>query len=67
MSSPVGADGVIRVERGEAGEEELAAIVALLSLLARGRQAHGLRPGRPVGRGWRPEEEGPYRAPHSWR
>ncbi|WP_406134670.1 acyl-CoA carboxylase subunit epsilon [Streptomyces sp. NBC_01089] len=66
MSSPARTEDVIRVERGEADEEELAALVALLSFLARGEELPKTRPGRPAAHGWRPREEGSYRAPHSW-
>ncbi|NDZ81617.1 acyl-CoA carboxylase subunit epsilon [Streptomyces sp. SID10853] len=67
MSSPERTGDVIRVERGEADEEELAAVVALLSFLTRGEEPREPRPGRPSAQGWRPRDEGPYRAPHSWR
>ncbi|MEW2572440.1 acyl-CoA carboxylase epsilon subunit [Streptomyces sp. NPDC047070] len=58
----------IRVEKGHAGPEELAAVTALL--LARAASApaeaptHGTRPKA----GWRRLERTPgFRAPHSWQ
>ncbi|MGY0490694.1 acyl-CoA carboxylase subunit epsilon [Streptomyces sp. WG-D5] len=72
MSSPVRTDAVVRVERGNADDEELAAVVALLTLLARGEDGgdgagDGRGSARAATRRWRPQEEGLYRAPHSWR
>ncbi|MFE3253174.1 acyl-CoA carboxylase epsilon subunit [Streptomyces sp. NPDC059209] len=60
-----GAPAVLRLERGRADEDELAAVaVVLLALRARGRVA----PGREESRQWnwwsRP---GSYVAPGSWR
>ncbi|MEU6283708.1 acyl-CoA carboxylase subunit epsilon [Streptomyces sp. NPDC047028] len=58
----------IRVEKGQAGPEEVAAITAVL--LARAAAAPELAPvrrGRPRA-GWRRLEREPgFRAPHSWR
>ncbi|MEV7020219.1 acyl-CoA carboxylase subunit epsilon [Streptomyces sp. NPDC093991] len=67
MSHQVRTDAVVRVERGAAGEEELAAVCALLSVLA--RRAQGPKPTtRPTAAwGWRHQEKPPYRAPYSWR
>ena len=57
----------IRVEKGHAGPEEVAAITAIL--LARAASAPAESPshrGRPKA-GWRRlEREGGFRAPHSW-
>ncbi|MDQ0789413.1 hypothetical protein QFZ63_002684 [Streptomyces sp. B3I7] len=59
----------IRVEKGHAGPEEVAAITAVLLARAAARQeapAPGHR-GRPRA-GWRRlERENGFRAPHSWR
>ncbi|GJF25242.1 MULTISPECIES: acyl-CoA carboxylase subunit epsilon [Streptomyces] len=60
----------IRVEKGTAGPEEVAAITALLVARAAARPveiapAHG---GGRVRAGWRRLEREPgFRAPHSWR
>ncbi|MEU6348748.1 acyl-CoA carboxylase subunit epsilon [Streptomyces sp. NPDC047072] len=55
----------IRVEKGHAEPEEVAAITAVL--LARAA-AHPTEPARPHPKaGWRRlEREGGFRAPHSW-
>ncbi|MEU6540488.1 acyl-CoA carboxylase subunit epsilon [Streptomyces sp. NPDC047000] len=61
-----GGASALRVERGQASEEELAAItVVLLALRAGGTTDAGGRPGAGRAR-WR---NGPdtYKAPHSWR
>ncbi|WP_327268191.1 acyl-CoA carboxylase subunit epsilon [Streptomyces sp. NBC_01218] len=64
--SVTSAESVLRVEKGHAAPEELAAITAVLLARAAGR------PG-PVGRrremaGWRRLERTPgFRAPHSWQ
>ncbi|WP_165987636.1 acyl-CoA carboxylase epsilon subunit [Streptomyces sp. YIM 98790] len=64
---------LVRVEKGEASEEELAAVTALL--LARAQAAGGAdddraaagRDGRSTA-GWRRLERTPgFRAPHSWQ
>jgi len=57
----------IRVEKGHAEPEEVAAITAVLLARAAAQptpeQAHGRRPKA----GWRRlEREGGFRAPHSW-
>ncbi|MET9257254.1 acyl-CoA carboxylase epsilon subunit [Streptomyces sp. NPDC048182] len=66
MSTP---DIDIRVEKGHAGPEEVAAITALLLARAAARPAE-IAPaatGR-VRAGWRRLEREPgFRAPHSWR
>ncbi|WP_394425906.1 acyl-CoA carboxylase subunit epsilon [Streptomyces sp. SGAir0957] len=54
----------IRVERGRASDEELAALtVVLLALRAKARRAER-RPGNRRSRQLRMDD---YRAPHSWR
>ncbi|WP_422397023.1 acyl-CoA carboxylase epsilon subunit [Streptomyces gobiensis] len=60
---------LVRVEKGEASDEELAAVTALL--LARAASGQGARrdarPG-PTVAGWRRLERTPgFRAPHSWQ
>ncbi|CAM3121774.1 acyl-CoA carboxylase epsilon subunit [Streptomyces albus] len=59
---------VVRVERGRAAPEELAAVTALL--LARAAAVHAARPRRrrTTKAGWRrPERRLGFRAPHSWQ
>ncbi|MFF4247783.1 acyl-CoA carboxylase subunit epsilon [Streptomyces sp. NPDC001822] len=61
------ADSVLRVEKGEAGPEELAAITAVLLARAAGRTEAPVRRGRDTA-GWRRLERTPgFRAPHSWQ
>ncbi|MER7000743.1 acyl-CoA carboxylase subunit epsilon [Streptomyces sp. NPDC000410] len=67
MSSQARTDAVIRVERGGPDEEELAAVCALLSILARRTEQQESSPRTPTARGWRRQENPPYRAPLSWR
>jgi hypothetical protein len=61
---------LVRVEKGQAEPEELAAVTALLLARAASRP-HEVRPGRAERRtkaGWsRLERTGGFRAPHSWR
>ncbi|MEU9982390.1 acyl-CoA carboxylase subunit epsilon [Streptomyces sp. NPDC050856] len=59
---------VLRVERGQATEEELAAVaVTLFSVLAKRADRPAGDAGRSVAR-WRRWDRTPaYRAPHSWR
>ncbi|THA30343.1 acyl-CoA carboxylase subunit epsilon [Streptomyces sp. A1277] len=60
-----GAGDLLRVERGRAGAEEVAALtVLLLGLRARGRRRQG-EALEPQWRRW--PEPRPYRAPGSWR
>ncbi|MFD3525713.1 acyl-CoA carboxylase subunit epsilon [Streptomyces sp. NPDC058653] len=63
-------NSLLRVERGQAGPEELAAITAVLMARAASRTDAGAAPGR-RGRstaGWRRLERTPgFRAPHSWQ
>ncbi|GAA2464033.1 acyl-CoA carboxylase epsilon subunit [Streptomyces macrosporus] len=67
MPSP--ATDVVRVEKGQASEEELAAVTALL--LARAathtRPAASARPRRTPAPWRRPERIPTYHAPHSWQ
>ncbi|OIK06044.1 hypothetical protein BIV23_09985 [Streptomyces monashensis] len=60
-----GAESVARVERGGASAEELAAIVALLSALAR-RERQSVHAERTAAR-WRRGRRAVFQAPHSWR
>lgn len=66
MTTPATAS-LLRVEKGHAEPEELAAITAVLLARAAARQAEPAHPRRtPVG--WRRlERENGFRAPHSWR
>lgn len=58
-------ENVLRVERGQAGEVELAALTAvLIALRARGRA----EPERPPRLGWNWWKQArDYTPPHSWR
>ncbi|MGW8066207.1 acyl-CoA carboxylase epsilon subunit [Streptomyces ziwulingensis] len=60
-------EGVLRIERGEAGEEELAAVaVVLCAVLAARPEGGGDAPPRIPS--WRGERFGVlYRSPYSWR
>ncbi|WKX72798.1 acyl-CoA carboxylase subunit epsilon [Streptomyces sp. XD-27] len=61
---------LVRVEKGHADAEELAAVTAvLLARAASARQgAHGVRPVRRNTAGWRRlERQSGFRAPHSWQ
>ncbi|MFD5877016.1 acyl-CoA carboxylase subunit epsilon [Streptomyces sp. NPDC060322] len=69
MNDPRGAGTVVRVERGRADDEELAAVtVVLLSLLA-GRTEQGAaeaeRPDTVRWRRW--DRSAAFRGPHSWQ
>ncbi len=61
---------LVRVEKGQAEPEELAAVTALLLARAASRPQEG-RPARGIRRdkaGWRRlERTGTFHAPHSWR
>ncbi|MDG9721003.1 acyl-CoA carboxylase epsilon subunit [Streptomyces sp. DH24] len=61
-----GAEAVLRVERGQAGEEELAALTAVLLALRAGGRAEPEQPPTTLGWSWwkRPEH---YEPPRSWR
>jgi len=69
------ADRLVRVERGQANDEELAAITALLLARAAAGARHGRIGGagdraehRPTKARWRRLERTPgFRAPHSWQ
>jgi hypothetical protein len=66
VSTP--ADSLVRVERGHADPEELAALTAIL--LARAAAGETAAPAGPVRStaGWRRLERTPgFRAPHSWQ
>ncbi|MET4926830.1 acyl-CoA carboxylase subunit epsilon [Streptomyces sp. PSRA5] len=70
-NSPLRADSsLLRVERGQAGPEELAAITAVLMARAAARtgaDATSAHRGRSTA-GWRRLERTPgFRAPHSWQ
>ncbi|MEV6587905.1 acyl-CoA carboxylase subunit epsilon [Streptomyces acidicola] len=57
----------IRVEKGHAEPEEVAAITAVLLARAAAQPAAPVHRGR-LRAGWRRlEREGGFRAPHSWR
>ncbi|MYS21479.1 Acyl-CoA carboxylase epsilon subunit [Streptomyces sp. DvalAA-14] len=66
MSTP--ADSLVRVEKGHADAEELAALTAIL--LARAAAGESPAPAAPARStaGWRRLERTPgFRAPHSWQ
>ncbi|ARF64511.1 MULTISPECIES: acyl-CoA carboxylase subunit epsilon [Streptomyces] len=61
------AESVLRVEKGHAAPEELAAITAVLMARAAAQPAAPARRGRDTA-GWRRLERTPgFRAPHSWQ
>jgi len=63
-----GATGVVRVEKGQASEEELAAVTALLLARAAAHTRPAPRHPRRSTAPWRRLERTPgYRAPHSWQ
>ncbi|THA32002.1 acyl-CoA carboxylase subunit epsilon [Streptomyces sp. A1277] len=66
--SPATAESVLRVEKGLADPEELAAITAVLLARAAAQPAESpARRGRDTA-GWRRLERTPgFRAPHSWQ
>jgi hypothetical protein len=65
VSTP--ADSLVRVEKGHAAPEEVAAITALLLARAAAAPAAPARPARSTA-GWRRLERTPgFRAPHSWQ
>ncbi|MET9954120.1 acyl-CoA carboxylase subunit epsilon [Streptomyces sp. NPDC006339] len=66
MTTPATA-GLLRVEKGHAEPEELAAITAVLLARAAATPAESAHHGRSTA-GWRRlERENGFRAPHSWR
>ncbi|MEV0488893.1 acyl-CoA carboxylase subunit epsilon [Streptomyces atratus] len=65
--SAVPAESVLRVEKGLADPEELAAITAVLLARAAAKPAAPVHRGR-TSAGWRRLERTPgFRAPHSWQ
>ncbi|WP_326700053.1 acyl-CoA carboxylase subunit epsilon [Streptomyces sp. NBC_01754] len=65
--SVIPAESVLRVEKGQAGPEELAAITAVLLARAATRPEEPALRGRSTA-GWRRLERTPgFRAPHSWQ
>ncbi|WHM36398.1 acyl-CoA carboxylase subunit epsilon [Streptomyces sp. BPTC-684] len=68
MTTPTSSSpSVLRVEKGEAAPEELAAITAVLLARAAARPAPTPSRGRDTA-GWRRLERTPgFRAPHSWQ
>ncbi|CAM5417920.1 acyl-CoA carboxylase subunit epsilon [Streptomyces microflavus] len=61
------AESVLRVEKGHADPEELAAITAVLMARAAAQPAAAAHRGRDTA-GWRRLERTPgFRAPHSWQ
>ncbi|QXE34494.1 acyl-CoA carboxylase subunit epsilon [Streptomyces sp. GMY02] len=60
-------ESLLRVEKGQAGPEELAAITAVLMARAAARKDAPAHHGRSTA-GWRRLERTPgFRAPHSWQ
>ncbi|MGW7265914.1 acyl-CoA carboxylase subunit epsilon [Streptomyces sp. NPDC054842] len=59
----------LRVVRGTAGEEELAAVAVVLGALLSGRERGDDHPKEEPGTArWRQDgSQGAYRSPHSWR
>ncbi|MTE21152.1 acyl-CoA carboxylase subunit epsilon [Streptomyces sp. TRM43335] len=69
-SATLAVTDVVRVEKGHASEEELAAVTALLLARAaahRTRSAPAARPGRSTAPWRRLERTAGFRAPHSWQ
>ncbi|MEU4175993.1 acyl-CoA carboxylase subunit epsilon [Streptomyces sp. NPDC026589] len=65
--SPTSAESVLRVEKGHADPEELAAITAVLMARAAAQPTAPAHRGRDTA-GWRRLERTPgFRAPHSWQ
>ncbi|MFB8101432.1 MULTISPECIES: acyl-CoA carboxylase subunit epsilon [Streptomyces] len=61
------AESVLRVEKGHAAPEELAAITAVLMARAAAQPSASVHRGRDTA-GWRRLERTPgFRAPHSWQ
>ncbi|GAA3491873.1 MULTISPECIES: acyl-CoA carboxylase subunit epsilon [Streptomyces] len=69
MTTPADTKNLLRVEKGEAAPEELAAITAVLLARAAARPAEVSAPHpRSSSAGWRRLERTPgFRAPHSWQ
>jgi Acyl-CoA carboxylase epsilon subunit len=67
LVSTTDATNLVRVEKGEASDEELAAVTALLLARAATARHQAARPRRTTAR-WRRLERTPgFRAPHSWQ
>ncbi|MEU4267023.1 acyl-CoA carboxylase subunit epsilon [Streptomyces sp. NPDC026092] len=67
MTTPATAN-LLRVEKGHADPEELAAITAVLLARAAAQPADDSTPSGRSTAGWRRlERENGFRAPHSWR
>ncbi|MFE2375144.1 acyl-CoA carboxylase subunit epsilon [Streptomyces sp. NPDC059398] len=67
MSTPTAAASLLRVEKGHAEPEELAAITAILLARAGSRPEAPAHP-RSTTAGWRRlERSRGFRAPHSWQ
>ncbi|NEB13865.1 acyl-CoA carboxylase subunit epsilon [Streptomyces coelicoflavus] len=67
MAEPDSAHHELRIERGHAGEEELAALTAVLCSILAGQEDEG-EDASPDAPSWRPERPaGTYRSPYSWR
>lgn len=68
MDGVEGKDALLRIERGRATEEELAAVaVTLFSLVAAQSGLRAADGGRSLARWSRRERTRVYQAPHSWR
>ncbi|WP_236239803.1 acyl-CoA carboxylase subunit epsilon [Streptomyces sp. CC228A] len=68
MTTPTADPSLLRVEKGQAAPEELAALTAVILARAAARPAAGpARPARSTA-GWRRlERQSGFRAPHSWQ
>lgn len=59
---------VLRIERGRASDEELAAVTVVLCSVLACRDEESGDPESPNVPLWRPERSAPvYRSPHNWR
>ncbi|MCX4554456.1 acyl-CoA carboxylase subunit epsilon (plasmid) [Streptomyces sp. NBC_01387] len=69
MSSVEGTETVVRVESGVASDEELAALVALFTLLSRSREQEQENAGAAQDPASWPHRDrsAAFQAPHSWR
>jgi hypothetical protein len=69
MGEPGAPPPALRIERGRADEEELAALTAVLFAVAAGRAAEAAERERPDAPSWRPPEcaGSSYRSPYCWR
>ncbi|MFI5805392.1 acyl-CoA carboxylase epsilon subunit [Streptomyces sp. NPDC051561] len=68
MSIPADTNNLLRVEKGEAAPEELAALTAILLARAAARPAEVSASHGRSSAGWRRLERTPgFRAPHSWQ